>query len=417
MKPNRYYALLIIIALSILRINAQEIAPITNEDKKQQVSYSDTISSVAGNMEVASSDSLQPVAEEPKKDNIFKKFFNQLFKGNKDKTHERPIDLSFVVFPFYSQEASVGLGGVVTALYRLDRTDSIIQPSDLQFFANVTLKGEYKISIGGNNHFNRKSRIHYYAQFYNKPLDFWGISYDACKVNEVSVYTRRLFNFEADYVYNITDNFHIGPSLNMGYSYLSNIGDISYLQGQRTSYWLTGIGASIVYDTRDFIPNPKRGIYVALQELIYPKFLSNASKDVYKTTLTIDYFQPLWKDAVMAVDLYGMYSGKDTPWPLRAELGEGGSRMRGFYAGRYIDNNQLNAQLELRQRIIKRVGVVAWIGYGGVFESFDRLSWDNMLLNYGAGVRFELKHNVNLRVDFGFGRDTFGVVFNMGEAF
>ena len=138
---------------------------------------------------------------------------------------------------------------------------------------------------------------------------------------------------------------------------------------------------------------------------------------MYKTTLTIDYFQPLWKDAVMAVDLYGMYSGKDTPWPLRAELGEGGSRMRGFYAGRYIDNNQLNAQLELRQRIIKRVGVVAWIGYGGVFESFDRLSWDNMLLNYGAGVRFELKHNVNLRVDFGFGRDTFGVVFNMGEAF
>ena len=200
MKPRRYYALLIIIALSILRIHAQEITPITNEDKKQQVSYSDTISSVAGNIEVASSDSLQPVAEEPKKDNIFKKFFNQLFKGNKDKTHERPIDLSFVVFPFYSQEASVGLGGVVTALYRLDRTDSIIQPSDLQFFANVTLKGEYKISIGGNNHFNRKSRIHYYAQFYNKPLDFWGISYDACKVNEVSVYTRRLFNFEGDYV-------------------------------------------------------------------------------------------------------------------------------------------------------------------------------------------------------------------------
>ena len=84
MKPSRYYSLLIIIALSILRINAQEITPITNEDKEQQVSYSDTISSVAGNIEVASSDSLQPVAEEPKKDNIFKKFFNQLFKGNKD---------------------------------------------------------------------------------------------------------------------------------------------------------------------------------------------------------------------------------------------------------------------------------------------------------------------------------------------
>lgn len=91
--------------------------------------------------------------------------------------------------------------------------------------------------------------------------------------------------------------------------------------------------------------------------------------------------------------------------------------MRGYYAGRYIDNNQANAQMELRQNIIKRVGLVAWVGYGGVFPSFEQFEWKNMMINYGAGVRFELKHNVNLRVDFGFGRDAFAVVFNMGEAF
>ena len=119
----------------------------------------------------------------------------------------------------------------------------------------------------------------------------------------------------------------------------------------------------------------------------------------------------------MAFDLYGMYTGKDTPWPLRAEMGGGGARMRGYYAGRYIDNNQANAQMELRQNIIKRVGLVAWVGYGGVFPSFEQFAWKNMMINYGAGVRFELKHNVNLRVDFGFGRDAFAVVFNMGEAF
>lgn len=349
--------------------------------------------------------------------NIFKRFFNQLFKGNKDKTHERPIDLSFAVFPYYSQEGGVGLGGVVTALYRLDRTDSIIQPSDLQLFANVTFKGRYKISIGGNNHFNRKSRIEYYAQFFNKPLDFWGITYDACSVNPLTTYTRRQFMAEADYVYNISNQFHIGPSLNVSYTYLSKIGNVSYLQGQPTSYFLTGLGASIVYDTRDFIPNPKRGLYVSLRELIYPTFLGTAKKTVFTTSLTIDYFQPLWKDAVLAFDLYGIYTGKDTPWPLRAELGEDGSRMRGFYAGRYIDNNMLNGQMELRQKVYKRIGVAAWVGYGGVFPSFDKLQWDMLKINYGAGVRFELKHNVNLRLDFGFGRDAFAVVFNMGEAF
>ncbi|MBQ6938539.1 MAG: BamA/TamA family outer membrane protein, partial [Muribaculaceae bacterium] len=285
MGKKKYCAILIVLTIGILKSYSQDtissIAPIPDEvNYINRPSLSDTLA-----VEPVSNDSVLQAAP-VKKENVFKKFFNQLFKGNKDKTHERPIDLSFVVFPFYSQEASVGLGGVVTALYRIDRTDSIIQPSDLQFFANVTLKGEYKISIGGNNHFNRKSRIHYYAQFYNKPLDFWGISYDACKVNEKSVYTRRLFNIEADYVYNITDNLHIGPSLNMGYTYISRLGNESYLEGQALSYWLTGIGASLVYDTRDFIPNPKRGLYIALQELIYPRFLGTASKDVFKTTLT-----------------------------------------------------------------------------------------------------------------------------------
>ena len=180
---------------------------------------------------------------------------------------------------------------------------------------------------------------------------------------------------------------------------------------------MTGLGASLVYDTRDFIPNPKRGLYVSLRELIYPTFLGTAQKTVFTTSLTIDYFQPLWKDAVLAFDLYGIYTGKDTPWPLRAELGEDGSRMRGYYAGRYIDNNMLNGQMELRQKVYKRIGVAAWVGYGGVFPSFDKLQWDMLKINYGAGVRFELKHNVNLRLDFGFGRDTFAVVFNMGEAF
>ena len=174
MTKKKYCAILILLVVCILKSYSQDtissIVPMPDEvGLIEQAPLPDTLA-----VEVASSDSV-PQAAPVKKDNVFKKFFNQLFKGNKDKTHERPIDLSFVVFPFYSQEASVGLGGVVTALYRIDRTDIIIQPSDLQFFAKVTLKGEYKISIGGNNHFNRKSRIHYYAQFYNKPLDFWGI--------------------------------------------------------------------------------------------------------------------------------------------------------------------------------------------------------------------------------------------------
>lgn len=85
--------------------------------------------------------------------------------------------------------------------------------------------------------------------------------------------------------------------------------------------------------------------------------------------------------------------------------------------GAIMDNNQITAQMELRQHIYKRVGCVAWIGGGTVFPSFDELKLKNVLPNYGLGLRIEFKHNVNIRIDYGFGKDTGGFVFQFAEAF
>lgn len=353
----------------------------------------------------------------PQKAGFFKRFFNQLFRGNVDRTFERPIDFAYTIIPAYSLESSVGIGGVVTALYRIDRTDSIVQPSNAQLFANITFSGQYNIAVSGNNYFNRRSRLAYDVRFYNKPLDFWGISFDACAMNERIKYTRRQFRIDADYVYKISKEFHIGPSLNMSYTYISRIDSIAYLQGQAREYFLTGLGASVIYDTRDFIFNPKRGLFLMVKGMIYPHFLGTAPKSVFTTTLVANYYQPLWVGGIAAFDLYAMYSGKDTPWPLRAEMGAGNARMRGYYSGRYTDNNQMNMQVELRQQIYKRWGAVAWVGYGGVFPSLEALDCRHLFINYGFGARFEIKHNLNLRVDVGFGKDAFAVIFNVGEAF
>ena len=359
------------------------------------------------------------VVEPVKKENIFQKFVKQLISGNEDKTFERPIDFSFAILPSYSREASFGIGGMITGLYRLDRTDSVMSPSDATIFANISLTGQYSFIVRGNNLFKgNRSRLSYDLAFQNKPLDFWGISYDACVVNPKSSYTRRHIKLESDYIYKITPSFHVGAALYMRYTFLSKIADPSYLQGQNESYFFTGVGASLVYDTRDFIPNPSRGFYIMLRELVYPKPLGNAGQNIFATTFIADYFQRMWKGSVLAVDLYGQYnSGTNVPWPLRAELGAGGSRMRGYYGGRYIDNNMMTAQLELRQNIYKRIGAVAWVGCGTVFPSFKELQASDVLINYGVGLRIEFKHNVNLRIDAGFGKETFAIVFNMAEAF
>lgn len=352
-----------------------------------------------------------------KKDNIIVKFVKQLLMGNKDRTFEKAIDLSFAVYPSYSNESSFGLGGMVSGLYRIDKTDSILHPSDVKLLAGVSLTGQYNVSIEGHNFFDRYQRLNYKVEFQNRPLNFWGISYDACCHNPMSTYTRQGLSLEADYTYMVYPNLYVGCALDVRYNYLSKIADVAYLQGQNEWYYFTGIGASITYDTRNSLTNPTQGVHIMLKEMVYPGFVGTAGKSIFSTTFIGNYYQRMWKGSVLAFDVYGEYNGENVPWPLRPELGEGSSRMRGFYRGRYIDNNMLSGQVELRQHIYKRFGAVVWVGCGSVFPSFKELKGSDFLLNYGLGVRFEFKHNINFRVDYGFGKEMGGFVITLAEAF
>lgn len=70
-----------------------------------------------------------------------KRYWNSLVHGNIDRTYERKMDMSYVVAPCYTREGSLGIGGAATGLYRLDRTDSIMRPSDISLSGSATVKG------------------------------------------------------------------------------------------------------------------------------------------------------------------------------------------------------------------------------------------------------------------------------------
>ena len=79
----------------------------------------------------------------------------------------------------------------------------------------------------------------------------------------------------------------------------------------------------------------------------------------------------VWKDAILATELYGEFNAAGTPWSMLARMG-GSRRMRGYYEGQYNDNCMITFQAELRQRIWRRIGAVAWGGAGNVFHCFKR---------------------------------------------
>ena len=400
------FSIISVLSLSAaqVRVDACGTAPAT---------VADTVAVDRGVAEVDAADA--EAGKEPKKKR--RGFWRQLFHGNEDHTFDKKFDVSFIASPSYTREASFGIGGLASGLYRLDRADSLMQPSDVSIVGNVALSGLYVVGVNGNNYFKgNRSRLAYDITFANKPLDFWGIDYDACVDNPAIDYTRSKISIDVQYFYTVFDGFKVGARADFSHAKISSIEDESYLQGQKRSYTFTGLGVSLQYDTRDFIPNPQRGVYVMADVTVYPEFMSNYDKTPIRTTFVFDFYQKLWSGGVIATDIYGRFNGKDSPWALREELG-GGYRMRGYYAGRYIDNSIVSCQAELRQRIYKRIGCTVWGGCGTVFPRFKEFEWKNMLPSYGLGLRWEFKHRVNIRVDYGFGKHTSGFIFNFNEAF
>ena len=171
-----------------------------------------------------------------------------------------------------------------------------------------------------------------------------------------------------------------------------------------------------MYDSRDVLTNPHRGVYLNVSQLFRPKFMGN-EYDFSTTELQACAYTRPWKGAVLAFDLESSLNFGNPSWAMMAKLGSSNS-MRGYYEGRYRDKHKIETQVELRQHVWKRNGIVLWVGAGTVFNKFSALAFDKLLPNYGLGYRWEFKKNVNVRLDYGFGKSgQSGFLFNINEAF
>lgn len=162
--------------------------------------------------------------------------------------------------------------------------------------------------------------------------------------------------------------------------------------------------------------NPHKGYYLNITQCFRLKFLGNDY--AFSTTdLRTSYYHPVWEGGLLAGELRGTFNFGNPSWAMMALLGNSYS-MRGYYEGRYRDKHKIEGQVELRQHVWKRNGVVVWIGAGTVFNKFSALRMDRVLPNYGIGYRWEFKKNVNVRLDYGFGKNgQSGFIFNINEAF
>lgn len=362
--------------------------------------------------------------------NTKSKFLRYLLDSAQDNSFNKRLDFTFVPGIYYSRSTSVGLALVAAGLYRIDKENRSLPASDFSIYAAASITGYYRVGVKGNNIFKGDARrLNYDVEFYSQPTDFWGLGYAAANSNSPMRYNGSRCMADVRFLQRVARGFYVGVGADFDYLYSRKTKKraddyeqfLLRLNGEQPSYYALGVSLFVEYDTRDFIPNPERGVYLSLQAKVRPKPMSDVGMTTYSGRVVANYYQRLWRGAVLALDLRGELNSKGTPWAYYASLG-GSHNMRGYYGGRYSDLCAVSAQLELRQRLYKRLGATAWGGAGNVF-SYDNFSWRNTMPTYGVGLRFEFKRRVNLRLDYGFGgRDgrgklIHGAVFSVNEAF
>jgi hypothetical protein len=96
--------------------------------------------------------------------------------------------------------------------------------------------------------------------------------------------------------------------------------------------------------------------------------------------------------------------------------------MRGYYLGRFRDNNVIVAQSEYRIlpfRFSKRLGAAVFASAGAVAPSVGQFYFRNVQVAGGLGLRYLLfpKKDIYLRFDVGFTREGMNLYIANGEAF
>ena len=340
------------------------------------------------------------------------------FAESNDVKPAKKFDFSIIGGPYYSSDTKLGIGIVAAGLYRRNLNDTVNPAGQVNIYGDLSITKYYKIGVRGSQFFSgKKYRMAYDLSFESMPDKFWGIGYKmASKNSNMSEYKRWHGELDASFLINICHpGLYLGPRVLLDYLDGRDIKKPQLWNNQQHRTFTNAIGLAVEFDSRDNVFNAYKGVYVRLDQLFAPKFIGN--KYAFSSTeLTVSYYRRLWKTGVLAGCFHTRLTYGNTPWGLMSKLG-GSYTMRGYWEGRYNDKCAADLTLELRQHLFGRFGAVVWGGVGEVFAKPHGFFNSHLLWNAGVGVRWEFKHRVNVRVDYGFGQNENGLIFSINEAF
>jgi len=324
--------------------------------------------------------------------------------------------LSVIGGPHYDSMTKFGIGIAGAYGYRMPKCDAPLQPSMLSIKGDVTTAGFWSVEAQNNMLLTGDSkRVNSLLKVEYMPICFWGIGFPKGKDDNNKTRMRQFrVEFNTNVLFRVVDGLYVGPYLHWEYNKTDSVDLPELLDGQGLHQGNYGLGFTVDYDTRDYITGPTRGVYLHLNQVFFPRFLWNGNNAFTRTDFRFSIYKTAWRGAIIATDLRAMFNYGTPSWATMALWGDA-YNMRGYYHGRYRDKHMMNATVEVRQHMWRWLGMVLWAGGGTVFHNSDSM---HFLPNFGLGLRWAFRKHVNIRLDYGFGRNgESAFIFGINEAF
>ena len=257
-------------------------------------------------------------------------------------------------------------------------------------------------------------------RFRNFPDRYYGVG-NRTEKEQVERYSYDLFHVKLLGLKQVVPNLFVGLDYQFSYEYNFRLDPHGQLaQGNVVGHrggTGSGVGGVLTYDTRDNVVNAYSGMLFEASSYVFnPVFGSDFNYT--SINLTFNKYWEFKKDHVLALNSSVLMNYGGVPFLDMAKAG-GGDLLRGYAENRFRDHHFIGAQLEYRFPVWWRFGMVVFTGVGDVFQQPKDLAFNSLKFSVGAGIRFNInkKERLNVRFDYGFGRNSDAFYIMLTEAF
>lgn len=340
----------------------------------------------------------------------------------------RPF-LSPMVGPGYTPENGLLLGGGFIYTFKTNPKDSLIQRSTLPITTFISTKGNYGFNAKLASFWLKdKIRFNFKGHFSRANDNYFGVGFS--EINNLQIgdsttgYKRKKYILSPTVLFRIVPNVYAGAGVDINSSEVIELNDVMAQNDYYTRFgpknFNAGVKFNLNYDSRDISVNAWKGWFLNLTSTFYGDYLgSDNTYQIYEIDLRT-YHQIVREGNVLAAKLYARIGSGDIPYEELTKLG-GANALRGYIEGQYRDRTGVYLLTEWRHTFLEtdgglsKHGMTVWLGSGSIANDPGQIN--EWVPNLGVGYRFEVQPRMNVRIDFGLGRESSGLYFNFTEAF